>query len=387
MCGKYRVLTPTMYRSRMAATRQALSMDCEASSSYNATSARHRREGPSLRVPLPFQRPLQPKAQDSLELELGASATGVHNFNNSPKKILGQMGNVAGATAALGGLKALKKDSEESDVDNSMQLDLHVEGCGPVTLLVRDESRSTRSTSGNRDSNTTRSHSKSPKQSPLRELLSVEKEEETLVKRDSLKVTEETRRKRHSFRMTRRNKNKNNDQVNKPEVIKPRPRALSESDLRPRVKRSSFKKSLAMQKMEADVQRTVDVVGGAGCGVSSPRPSCPGISQSLTTVIASLSFIDDESDVESMRQSPKADVEEELEEELFLEIANDDLMDESEAFPIVYSVKQSSMHSVECFEDDFVVAGSSESSSLSSSSKSNSKRHQLKRQSKMEDEV
>ena len=31
---------------------------------------------------------------------------------------------------------------------SSMMLDLHIEGSGPVTLLVRDESRSTRSTSG-----------------------------------------------------------------------------------------------------------------------------------------------------------------------------------------------------------------------------------------------
>ena len=32
-----------------------------------------------------------------------------------------------------------------------MMLDLHIEGAAPVTLLVRDESRSTRSTSVNRD--------------------------------------------------------------------------------------------------------------------------------------------------------------------------------------------------------------------------------------------
>lgn len=32
-----------------------------------------------------------------------------------------------------------------------MMLDLHIEGAAPVTLLVRDESRSTRSTSMNRD--------------------------------------------------------------------------------------------------------------------------------------------------------------------------------------------------------------------------------------------
>ena len=32
-----------------------------------------------------------------------------------------------------------------------MMLDLHIEGAAPVTLLVRDESRSTRSTSVNKD--------------------------------------------------------------------------------------------------------------------------------------------------------------------------------------------------------------------------------------------
>ena len=32
-----------------------------------------------------------------------------------------------------------------------MMLDLHIEGAAPVTLLVRDESRSTRSTSMNKD--------------------------------------------------------------------------------------------------------------------------------------------------------------------------------------------------------------------------------------------
>ena len=80
MCGQYRVLTPTMYRSRMmmANTRQAVSMDYE-------NAARLRREGPSLRVSSssPFQRPGSQgmiKAQDSLDLELGASATGVHRY-------------------------------------------------------------------------------------------------------------------------------------------------------------------------------------------------------------------------------------------------------------------------------------------------------------------
>lgn len=61
----------------MAATRQAISMDCEGSN-----TAKTRREGPSLRIPSPFQNPIRKFAQDSLDLELGASATGVHNLAN-----------------------------------------------------------------------------------------------------------------------------------------------------------------------------------------------------------------------------------------------------------------------------------------------------------------
>ena len=74
VCGQYRVLTPTMYRSHMmmANTRQAVSMDYE-------NTAKALREGPSLRVSSssPFQRGGGLK-QDSLDMELGASATGVH---------------------------------------------------------------------------------------------------------------------------------------------------------------------------------------------------------------------------------------------------------------------------------------------------------------------
>ena len=50
--GMYRVLTPTMYRSRMACARQALSMDYE-----DGDRAKIRREGPSIRRdPSPFSR-------------------------------------------------------------------------------------------------------------------------------------------------------------------------------------------------------------------------------------------------------------------------------------------------------------------------------------------
>ena len=54
---QFRLLTPTMYRSRMATTRQTLSMDC-GSSSVNL-------------------RPAGMTTEDSLELDLGASATHV----------------------------------------------------------------------------------------------------------------------------------------------------------------------------------------------------------------------------------------------------------------------------------------------------------------------
>ena len=57
----FRVLTPTLYRARMAGTRQTLSMDC------------------SHPAPAPAPAPLlpRPQAQDSLDLELGASASRV----------------------------------------------------------------------------------------------------------------------------------------------------------------------------------------------------------------------------------------------------------------------------------------------------------------------
>ena len=54
---QFRLLTPTMYRSRMASTRQTLSMDC-GSSSVNL-------------------RPAGMTTEDSLELDLGASASQV----------------------------------------------------------------------------------------------------------------------------------------------------------------------------------------------------------------------------------------------------------------------------------------------------------------------
>ena len=80
----YRVLTPTMYRSRMACARQTVSMDYDDDS---AKKARLRREGPSMRGPSPLLRPGKLlKAQrssgeeNSLDLELGASATRVHQL-------------------------------------------------------------------------------------------------------------------------------------------------------------------------------------------------------------------------------------------------------------------------------------------------------------------
>ena len=53
----FRVLPPTLYRARMAGTRQTLSMDCS--------------------HPAPAPLLPRPQAQDSLDLELGASASRV----------------------------------------------------------------------------------------------------------------------------------------------------------------------------------------------------------------------------------------------------------------------------------------------------------------------
>lgn len=46
--------------------------------------SRFRKDLSALRVPSPFQRPLKVMAQDSLEMELGASATGVHQISQIP---------------------------------------------------------------------------------------------------------------------------------------------------------------------------------------------------------------------------------------------------------------------------------------------------------------
>ena len=79
----YRVLTPTMYRSRMASARQAVSMDYDDDSGA-VKKARLRREGPSMRGPSPLLRPgkllkaQRSSGENSFDLELGASATRVH---------------------------------------------------------------------------------------------------------------------------------------------------------------------------------------------------------------------------------------------------------------------------------------------------------------------
>ncbi|XP_059089353.1 uncharacterized protein LOC131885344 [Tigriopus californicus] len=144
--GQYRVLTPTMYRSRMAATRQAISMDCEGSN-----TAKTRREGPSLRIPSPFQNPIRKFAQDSLDLELGASATGVHNLANRGAAVVNSSSTEGHTAKSSNQSQRESREIYEEHSNSSMLLDLHLEGSAPVTLLVRDESRSTRSTSGNRE--------------------------------------------------------------------------------------------------------------------------------------------------------------------------------------------------------------------------------------------
>ena len=89
----YRVLTPTMYRSRMASARQAVSMDYDDDSGA-VKKARLRREGPAMRGPSPLLRPgkllkaQRSSGENSLDLELGASATRVHQLlpsSNHPR--------------------------------------------------------------------------------------------------------------------------------------------------------------------------------------------------------------------------------------------------------------------------------------------------------------
>ena len=45
----------------------------------------------------------------------------------------------------------LSEHHPQDQMGSMLMLDLHIEGAAPVTLLVRDESRSTRSTSMNKD--------------------------------------------------------------------------------------------------------------------------------------------------------------------------------------------------------------------------------------------
>jgi len=86
MTGQYRVLTPTMYRSRMATARQAVSMDCGGDEKDARAPKRDSSGGRGGSAsPLARPRPLK-KTQDSLELELGASATRVWRQQESVEK-------------------------------------------------------------------------------------------------------------------------------------------------------------------------------------------------------------------------------------------------------------------------------------------------------------
>ena len=74
-----------MYRSRMASARQAVSMDYDDDSGV-VKKARLRREGPAMRGPSPLLRPgkllkaQRSSGENSFDLELGASATRVHQL-------------------------------------------------------------------------------------------------------------------------------------------------------------------------------------------------------------------------------------------------------------------------------------------------------------------
>ena len=97
----YRVLTPTMYRSRMASARQAVSMDYDDDSGA-VKKARLRREGPSMRGPSPLLRPgkllkaQRSSGENSFDLELGASATRVHQQQLHSKSKSTQKGAIWG---------------------------------------------------------------------------------------------------------------------------------------------------------------------------------------------------------------------------------------------------------------------------------------------------
>jgi len=119
--AQFRLLTPTMYRSRMANTRQTLSMDCSARDTSGTPTWENTKNADMKKMYLQTG-----KNEDSLELELGASASRVHYNLQSDGTVINQ-----------------RKSSVVSN--NSLQLDLHVEGSAPITLLVRDESRSTKS--------------------------------------------------------------------------------------------------------------------------------------------------------------------------------------------------------------------------------------------------
>lgn len=93
MMYSYRVLTPTMYRSRMASARQAVSMDYDDDSGM-VKKARLRREGPAMRGPSPLLRPgkllraQRSSGENSFDLELGASATRVHQLPNRNQRLM-----------------------------------------------------------------------------------------------------------------------------------------------------------------------------------------------------------------------------------------------------------------------------------------------------------
>ena len=88
--------------------------------------------------------------EDSLELDLGASASQVTDNTGPHCEVSGHYCHPTGQTPTL------RLNIIYSDVPtDSLQLDLHLEGSAPITLLVRDESRSTKS-SGARGSNCAR---------------------------------------------------------------------------------------------------------------------------------------------------------------------------------------------------------------------------------------
>ena len=307
-----------------------------------------------------------------------------------------------------------------------MVLDLHVEGSAPVTLLVRDESRSTRSTSGNREtttSTTTRSHSRSPvPPSPpsLREQMSEEEEEEELRERLELSVAEYHPSNYRPRKLSRKSRQQSNSDPSLDLSTEDTDGVMVQIETEAEQRSKSNTKSLPLQIANAEfpLNKTNSIKNGKAnkqvysqsfedpaharsFPLSILEQSSQRWSQSLTAELASIGFIDNADDDESAAETEEAvtvvrrsDDDTAFmpeEDELFMEL-EEDMADMSEAFPVVFTVPKGAQFA--CFDDDFLssradfrCSGSAESSPVaqgSSGSNNNGRRHLLTRQAKVE---